>query len=78
LDAVAGPPTNDRGIMALAQYDVVRLRRDMVEPPLATGVIGAIVLVHEGGTAYEVEFCDSEGVTLALMTLTEDDLEKVH
>jgi hypothetical protein len=63
--------------MTLHEYDVVRLRRAVPEHQLDAGAIGAIVMVFEDPPAFEVEFCDSEGVTLALVTLTEEDLEKV-
>jgi len=63
--------------MNLQEYDVVRLRRPSPEHQLAEGAVGAIVLVFEDPRAYEVEFCDNDGVTLGLVTLNEDDLEKV-
>jgi hypothetical protein len=63
--------------MILQEYDVVRLRRSLPEHHLSEGAIGAIVLVFADPPAYEVEFCDKEGVTLALVTLNEEDLEKV-
>ena len=31
--------------------------------------------MYEGGQAYEVELCDEAGITLALVTLTKEDLE---
>jgi hypothetical protein len=34
-------------------------------------------MVYDRPTGYEVEFCDAEGVTLALVTHQETDLEKV-
>lgn len=34
-------------------------------------------MVHTDPPAYEVEFCDNDGLTLALITLIDDDLEKV-
>lgn len=64
--------------MSLREYDVVRLRRAMPEHGLAAGAIGAIVMVYESPPAYEVEFTDPEGITLALVTLVETDLEKVE
>ena len=41
----------------------------------AIGATGAIVTVYGDGDAYEVEFCDGEGVTRALLTLRGVDLE---
>lgn len=58
-------------------YDVVRLRTAAPEYGLAAGAIGAVVMVHEKPPGYEVEFCDAEGVTLALLTLRDDELEVV-
>jgi hypothetical protein len=63
--------------MSLNEYDMVSLRRALPEHNLAAGAIGAIVLVYEHPGTYEVEFCDKEGVTIALVTLDEGELEKV-
>jgi hypothetical protein len=65
--------------MSLQEYDVVRLRRPLADGsvPVPVGTMGAVVMVYEGGRAYEVEFCDEKGATLALLTLEEGDLEKV-
>ena len=62
--------------MTLREYDVVLLRRGLPQFQLAAGAVGTVVLVYEDPPAYEVEFCDAEGITLALVTLREDDLER--
>jgi hypothetical protein len=65
------------------EYDVVRLLRDLPEHNLSAGSTGAVVMdytKHSDGTrppAYEVEFVDSEGLTQALVTIAEEDLEVV-
>ena len=57
-----------------AEYDLVRLRRPKASLPV--GAIGTIVMFYEWPRrGYEVEFTDSFGVTLALLTLYDDDLE---
>ena len=61
----------------LKEYDFVRLERSLPDQGLSIGMIGAIVLVHDNGRAYEVEFCDSAGVTLAIVTLEATDIELV-
>ena len=61
--------------MTIKEYDVVRLRRPLPEHKLATGAVGAVVMVYHDPLAYEVEFCDEYGVTLALLTLQEEDIE---
>lgn len=63
----------------LAEYQVVRLSRDIPEEGLKAGARGAVVMVYPGRPdsprEYEVEFTDEEGGTLALLTLPEDQLE---
>lgn len=45
---------------------------------LQVGAEGTVVMVHNHPRrAFEVEFCDSEGATLALLPLREEDLELV-
>ena len=63
--------------MIFHEYDVVRLRRSVPEHNLERGAIGAIVMVYDNPRAYEVELCDADGVTIALLTLGEEELEKV-
>lgn len=62
--------------MTLREYDVVRLRRELPDHTVPVGTIGAIVMVYEGSRAYEVEFCDEHGRSVAVLTLEEADLEK--
>lgn len=62
-----------------AEYQVVRLSRDIPEEGLKAGARGAVVMVYprrpETPREYEVEFTDEDGATLALLTLPEDQLE---
>lgn len=63
--------------MKFAEYDVVRLRRPLPEHNLEAGAIGAIVMAYDSDPPeYEVEFCDDDGVTIALLTLESEDLER--
>ena len=58
--------------------DVVRLKRDIPGAGIKAGQIGAIVMVYDKPSrAYEVEFTDCTGSTLALLTLQEQDIESV-
>ena len=61
--------------MTLREYDTVRLRRPIPQHRLDAGTLGAVVMVFDDPPAYEVEFCAEDGSTLALVTLTESDLE---
>lgn len=60
------------------EYDLVRLREPMHSLNLDTGTIGTIVMVYDDGRAYEVEFVDDKGNTVALLTLEEDALTRVY
>lgn len=56
-------------------FDVVVLITDLPEEGLASGSIGTIVDVyHSPKQAFEIEFCDSEGRTLALLPLRSDQI----
>lgn len=63
----------------LAEYQVVRLSRDIPEEGLKAGARGAVLMVYpqrpDSPREYEVEFTDEEGGTLALLTLPEDQIE---
>jgi len=58
----------------LAEHSMVVLKRDFPEIGLRTGDVGAIVHVYQQGAAYEVEFVDGDGTTVALMTLDPADV----
>lgn len=46
----------------------------MAEYELTKGDIGAVVHVYKGGGAFEVEFVTGEGETVAVLTLTPQDI----
>lgn len=57
-------------MMKRAELEVVVLAEDLPGEGLTKGMIGTIVVVFENPTlAYLVEFCDSEGRTIALPAL---------
>lgn len=56
-------------------YSVVELAKDLPSERLKTGALGTIVLVHQAPeTAYEVEFSDPDGRTIAEIALTESEI----
>jgi hypothetical protein len=53
----------------IQELEAVALTQDLPEHGLERGDVGAVVLVHGNGLAYEVEFVGYDGSTLALLTL---------
>lgn len=64
--------------MKFREYDVVRLRTALPSHGLQEGAIGAIVMVYRDPPGYEVEFVDAAGMTVALVTLRDSELEEVE
>ncbi len=56
----------------IQELDTVILTRDIPQQKLRKGDLGAVVLVHRDGAAYEVEFVTLGGETLAVVTLPAD------
>lgn len=55
------------------EYDVILATRPLDNVPV--GTIGTVLIVYEGGNAYEVEFMDTEGTTLNVLTVRERDIK---
>ncbi len=51
------------------ELDLVVLKRDYPSFGLVAGDVGVVVHVYALGKAFEVEFLDGEGRTIALLTL---------
>jgi hypothetical protein len=59
-------------------YDLVRLTVDLPAEGLSAGAVGAVVHVFENpNLAYEIEFADENGRTIAQLPLTPDQIQKV-
>jgi len=61
----------------IAELDDVILERDLPRHGLTRGDIGTVVLVHDGGQGYEVEFTALDGETIAVVTLPAGDVRGV-
>ena len=74
----------------ISPFDTVKLKRDLINIRdsegelinLPAGSIGTVVMIYDervGDTgkmlAYEVDFCDSTGDTIALITLAPEDID---
>ncbi len=57
----------------IRELDCVTLTEDLPEHGLARGAFGTAVY-DRGGEAFEVEFCDSDGRTIAVVTVRADHL----
>jgi hypothetical protein len=64
--------------MEINEFDTVVLYHDIKEHNLTRGDVGAVVHVYENNKAYEVEFVTGEGKTIAVMTLTKDDIRPME
>lgn len=53
----------------ITELDRVALTTDLPEYNLKTGDIGTIVLVHQEGVGYEVEFMTLTGKTITIISL---------
>ena len=61
----------------LAEHSIVVLNSNMPDAGLHAGDVGAIVFVHRQGQAYEVEFVDGDGTTIALLTLDAGEVRPI-
>ena len=62
----------------LKLLDVIALTVDLPEENLWCGQVGTIVEIYENGTAYEVEFVDTQGKTYGLLTLYPQQIMQLH
>ncbi|MBV9628034.1 MAG: DUF4926 domain-containing protein [Xanthobacteraceae bacterium] len=60
------------------ELDLVVLKRDLPAERLTTGDVGTVVLVHQQGAGYEVEFTTLSGDTVAVVTLDASDVRPVE
>jgi hypothetical protein len=60
----------------IAELNSVVLTVDLPEHHLARGDVGTVVLLH-GDRGYEVEFCTLDGQTVAVVSLTPDQVRPI-
>jgi hypothetical protein len=59
--------------------DTVKLLRDLPQEALAKGAVGVIVAeFNDPEEAYEVEFCNERGETIAQVALLPNQLTLIH
>lgn len=61
----------------IAEHALAAISRDFPEWGLHAGDVGTVVHVHPQGRAYEVEFVDVRGMTVAVLSIDAADLREV-
>ena len=61
----------------IAEHSLVVLDCDPDHKKLNRGDVGTIVHVYQNGAAYEVEFVDGGGATVALITVDAGDVRRI-
>lgn len=59
------------------ELDQIVLECDLPAHRLARGDVGTVLLVHDQGAGYEVEFTALDGETIAVTTLSADQVREV-
>ena len=62
----------------IAEHSMVVLNDDRTADGLHAGDVGAVVHVYGDGKAYEVEFVDGNGTTVALLTVEAADVRPIE
>jgi hypothetical protein len=62
----------------IRELDQIVLTAALPDLGLEAGDIGTVVLVHENGAGFEVEFVTLTGETLAVTTLTNDQVRPIR
>ena len=61
----------------IAEHAMVVLSCDKPSSGLYAGDVGAVVHVYSNGAAYEVEFVDGDGTSVACITLDAKDVRNI-
>ena len=62
----------------IEELSTVVLTTDLPQQDLRAGDLGVVVLAHQGGKGYTVEFTTLSGETLAVITLSADQVRPVR
>ena len=61
----------------IEELDMIVLDEDLPDHGLMAGDIGTVVLVHQNGAGYEVEFAALDGETVAVVTLASRQVRSI-
>jgi hypothetical protein len=59
------------------EHDRIVLRSDLPDERLRSGDVGTVVHIHGSGEAFEVEFCTFHGDTVAVATVSADQVRPI-
>jgi hypothetical protein len=62
----------------IRELDTVVLVHDLEAYGLTRGDVGAVVHCYKDGMTFEVEFVTGEGATIAVLTLSQQDIRPMH
>jgi hypothetical protein len=62
----------------ITEHSMVVLNDDRAADGLHAGDVDAVVHIHGGGKAYEVEFVDGDGSTIAPLTLEPSEIRPIE
>jgi hypothetical protein len=62
----------------IVELDLVVVKRDLPTERLTAGDVGTVVLVHQQGAGYEIEFTTLSGDTVTVVTLDAADVRPVE
>lgn len=62
----------------IKELDRVILNKDISASNLEKGDIGTVVMVHNMGEAFEVEFITLDGQTITVETLSKDEVREIR
>ena len=57
--------------------EIVALTKDILDHGVRVGDIGTVVHCYKDGKAFEVEFVNAEGDTIAVLTLDKDSIRPI-
>jgi hypothetical protein len=71
-------PEQERNEAMVQELDRVVLQTDLPEYGLLAGDVGTVVLVHAGGKGYEAEFVALNGETIAVVSVSAEQVRPVR
>ena len=62
----------------IKEFDRIVLTKDLPSLGLVSGDIGVVVMIHQGGEGFEVEFLALDGESIGVETLHKTQVRAIH